>query len=95
MLKKGDRVICVDTHNMNRLWVHKLFAPNIPKLGHFYTIREVDKGLDGVGVLLKEVRNPVVPFGIYREIAFYDWRFTKLGSDDILVGNKIEEEVNG
>ena len=97
-MKPGTRVICVDDSMRPEVaeWQPK-YCPNWVKLDFKYTIREFDDN-DGLvdGVLLEEVRNPMVyltKWNRYIEPRFAAWRFRELEEDESVEETVASEET--
>lgn len=91
MIKKGDKVVCIDDVFDPR---SVMIIPNRPKKDRIYTIRELRyyDMHDKMGVLLEEVKNSDNVrdfFGKTQEPSFNINRFAPL--DDILDQIEIEE----
>jgi hypothetical protein len=65
------KVICVSDSNYDI--VHTLYIENYPKKGEIYTIRKRVHTPHGVGYLLEEISNPIMPNGV--EPNFHSSRF--------------------
>jgi len=96
---KGQRVVCIN--DQFELWVHKLYA-ELPKKDRTYIVRDVyigkqdlkDKDGGSVGIVLKEIRNPVDPTckSGPQELGFNSERFAPLEELDTSMEN-VEELV--
>jgi len=93
MFNINDSVVCVnDTIQPHALEETLKDVPNWIKKGEKYTIRQFNDN-DGivVGVLLEEIRNPILFFSLLgrsQESGFALWRFAKSQENDV------ESEVN-
>jgi len=56
--------------------VHTLYIENYPQKDNVYTIRKRVHTTNGLGYLLEEIRNPIMPNGV--EPNFGCWRFEPL-----------------
>lgn len=91
----GQKVVCVDMNTYGRLSRWK--GERVPNADQVYTIRAVfvsDDGLDEVGVLLEEIRNPINWTG--QEFGFLASRFRPVveRKTDISTFTKILDDVN-
>ena len=83
----GDKVVCTALFNDGR-------APNYPKMGGVYTVREVYANGNLVGLLLVEIQNkPATFFDGFREISFWHRAFKPLIQTDISDLQRIVREV--
>ena len=82
MFSVGDKVRCVN--DKRPAGENPAIVPNFVKEGEEYTIREFYDNDDiVVGVLLEEIKNPLVPIALinrWQEPAFATWRFEKTQS---------------
>lgn len=62
-MKKGNKVVCIYTFGKNRKDV--MYGVRHPVKDAIYTIREVIKGKY---IRLEELRNPILPYSMGREI---------------------------
>ena len=101
MLKKGDKVVCVDDKvpdNMSVDSFNTIYQEWI-KEGETYTIRATRNSFNGwFGVLLNEVTNPSVFMGALggkTEPGFAEWRFRKIEEKEMeeTVSKSKEEEI--
>jgi hypothetical protein len=87
-MKSNDLVECInDAFKIeSSKWIQ-----NFPKKGNYYTIRDViDHGKQGIGVLLEEISNPILPHsGI--EPTFAIKRFANINTPDYI--SEFLEEV--
>lgn len=98
MLNIGDRVVCVDSSmRAESVAELKLSMPNWVKEGGEYTIRQFhDNNGIVLGVLLEEIRNPIVYIKLidkWQEGAFAEWRFKKLQKETIKSTVEEEQEI--
>lgn len=70
--------------------IHLQWIKQFPKLNEIYTLRDEIKTETGIGYLLEEISNPIMPNGI--EPNFSSNRFKRL--DDIDIDALLEECFN-
>ena len=65
------------------------YIKNFPVVKEIYTIRKRQHTVNGLGYLLEEIENPIMPVG--KEPSFSAKRFRPIDSDDNLVKELINE----
>jgi hypothetical protein len=87
-MKVGTLVECIDGAFSNK----QLQAlKQIPVKGNHYFIREIAEYPHGVGVLLEELRNPLVPaYGLMLEPSFAIERFREIEGLDEAIDELLE-----
>jgi hypothetical protein len=71
--------------------VHTLWIENYPKKDEIYTIRKREHGPNGLGYLLEEITNPIMPNGV--EPNFHHSRFRPIGEVPKVSESKKHKEL--
>jgi len=70
--------------------VHTLYIENYPVKGKTYTVRKRVHTSNGLGYLLEEISNPVMPNGV--EPNFGAWRFEPVQETDLITTNQKKDD---
>lgn len=84
------KVRCINDTNYDI--VHTLYIENYPVKDEIYTVRKREHTSNGLGYILEEIRNPIMPNGV--EPNFGAWRFEPVQETDLITTNQGENELS-